>query len=197
MMDALTGESGACTKDLDKPVKGKILWVDIHHKESYIPLAWKEEIKALAIPRFQDMGLQVDEIQIDEPEIDNTTLLLTEFAPAMNAFLSTLESYRLQSMEDVIAEYQKHKKSAMKYEISLLTDSLKHAKPLEDADYLALVKKQQKEACFVQDKIKEGYLAVACVGWTDWAPIHGNPSINLPESEWKRFPRGCYLDWRN
>ncbi len=193
MMDALTGNIGAYTKDLDKPVKGKILWVDINHKESYIPEAWKEEIKSLAIPRFQAMGLQVDEIQIDEQEIDNATLLLTEFAPAMSAFLSTIEGYRLQSMEDLIAEYKKHKKRAMKYGISLLADSLKYAKPIDDIDYLALVKQQQAQASFAQDKINEGYLAVACAGWTDWAPIHGNPSVNIPEPEWKEFPRGVTL----
>jgi amidase len=193
LMDALTDQPGTFTKDLDKPVKGKILWVDIHHKESYLPEAWKEEMKQRSISRFQAMGLQVDEIQMEEPQIDNETLLLTEFAPAMNSFLSTLEGYRLQSMEDVIEEYKKHKKRAMKYGISLLTDSLTYAKPLDDPEYLALVKQQQEEARFAQDKIKEGYLAIACAGWTDWAPIHGNPSVNIPEPEWKEFPRGTTL----
>jgi len=29
--------------------------------------------------------------------------------------------------------------------------------------------------------------------WTDWDPIYGNPSINIPEPEWKDFPRGITL----
>jgi Asp-tRNA(Asn)/Glu-tRNA(Gln) amidotransferase A subunit family amidase len=111
----------------------------------------------------------------------------------MNSFLSTLEGYRLQLMDELIEEYKKHKKRAMKYGISLLTDSLTYAKPLDDPEYFALLKQQQEESRFAQDKIKEGYLAIACVGWTDWAPIHGNPSINIPEPEWKDFPRGITL----
>ena len=36
-------------------------------------------------------------------------------------------------------------------------------------------------------------MALACAGWTDWDPIHGNPSVNIPEPEWKEFPRGVTL----
>ena len=192
MMDVISGKPGGFTTRLSQPPKGKVLWVTMPGLlGEYLPSAWVETMKELAIPRLQAIGLQVEERTVPLIDIPNEQVLLAEFAPAMTAFLQTLgPDFAIQSMDDLIKEYQAHPERAMKYGITLLEQSLTHAKALDDPAYLALKKAQFEMASSAETMLDEGYLAIVMVGWTDFAAIHGNPSVNVPEASWDTHPRG-------
>ena len=192
MMDVISGKPGGFTTRLSQPPKGKVLWLTMPGwLEAYIPSEWVETMKTLAIPRLKAIGLEVEERIVTPADIPNEQVLLAEYAPAMTAFLQTLgPDFPLQSMEDLIREYKANPERAMKYGITLLEQSLTHAKALDDPDYVALKKAQFEMASFAETTLHEGYVAIVTVGWTDFGAIHGNPSVNVPEASWDKHPRG-------
>lgn len=192
MMDVISGKPGAFTTRLSQPPKGKVLWLTMTGLlGEYLPSEWVETMKALAIPRLKALGLQVEERTVTIDDIPNEQVLLAEFAPAMTAFLQSLSpDFPLQSMEDLIKEYKANPERAMKYGITLLEQSLTHAKALDDQEYVSLKEDQYKKSSFAEDTLNEGYAAIVTVGWTDFGAIHGNPSVNVPEASWDKHPRG-------
>jgi Asp-tRNAAsn/Glu-tRNAGln amidotransferase A subunit and related amidases len=109
MMDVISGKPGGFTTRLSQPPKGKVLWLTMTGLlGDYLPSAWVDTMKALAIPRLKAIGLEVEERTITPVDIPNEQVLLAEFAPAMTAFFQTLgPDFPLQSMEDLIKDIKR------------------------------------------------------------------------------------------
>ena len=195
LLEAMTAQTGVYTSGLSIPPHGKVLWVTMDGwLGEYLPAAWVETMKTLAIPRLRALGLEVEERVVTPEVIANELLLLSEYAPAMDAFLRSLgPQYPIQSMEDLIAEYQRYPDQAMKYGITLLEASLAHRKEANDFEYMTLKADQFKRSSFAETVLNEGYIAIVTVAWTDWGAIHGNPSVQVPEATWDKHPRGVTL----
>jgi amidase len=192
IMDVIAAAPGAFTTKLSQPPKGTVLYLTMEGwLDDWVTPAWIEAIKPQVMKRLTMLGVTVEERVITPESIDNGALLLSEFKPAIDAFLQSLgPAAPVTSMEELIAEYRRHPERAMTHGISLLEASLTHAKAVDDPDYLALKRDQQAQASWAERTLDEGYLAIVTTAWTDWGAIYGNPSVQVPEKTWQDHPRG-------
>jgi len=165
---------------IDEPIKeGKVGFIFIkghtYTKEDLIAI---EKSKSV----LKRMGLETLDIEIEYPKTKNDSTMLYEFKASMNAFIKSLNgATKRTSLKDIIEFNEANKERCLRYGQSILTAAENTSGDLNDPVYLAYRKTLLEEFSLFETLIEtKGLLALTAPLWMGFAPIYGNPSINVP-----------------
>lgn len=156
----------------------------------------EEEILLLAKAHFENAGIEVTTLEMDDQPMDNYATLLIEFKHDLNDFFAQYGSMiGIHSLEDLIHFNEKNSSRCLRYGQTILQKAQNTTGRLDDPEYLLLREALLKEATSLKRLMKEQSIdAVISTQWQSYAPITGMPSITLPARyAGKGTPRGLVI----
>lgn len=151
----------------------------------------EQSIIMTAKRRCHKLGHQTIDVEIEHAQLNNDPTLLVEFKYALNSFFKQVQgSTAIKSLADVISFNQRNERRCLTYGQSILVASENTSGDLNDPVYLNTRKTLLEKASILETIMKEkGLLALAAPIWLGFAPIHGNPSICIPEGVYQGQPK--------
>ena len=175
----ILGKSFDFIKALDRKIQGdRIGFV------KYNNLDYSDEEKVIekeAKDFYQDLGLEIEEIELELKDMQNHITLIYDFKVDLNNYLAKYKPDNIRSLKDLIAFNDQFPKQRLKYGQSIFTASEKTSGALREVEYYQKRKEILEIAGEYQRLLEEKNLkAIVTVKRTSHAPIFGNPVIATP-----------------